>query len=76
MADALRECADHGGKFGVIVAVQNHGDFIASGAEHLHLLERVNHPWCAANVDTGSYHTPDPLRGHRAPRAARRATGR
>ena len=59
-ADALRECADHGGKHGVIVAVQNHADFITTGQEHLHLLERVHHPWCKAVVDTGSYLTDDP----------------
>lgn len=60
LADALRECAEHGRKFGVIVAVQNHGDFINSGAEHLSLLRRVDHEWCAAMVDTGKYLTPDP----------------
>jgi sugar phosphate isomerase/epimerase len=60
LADALRECAEHGRKFGVIVAVQNHGDFIHSGAEHLSLLRRVDHEWCAAMVDTGKYLTPDP----------------
>lgn len=59
-ADALRECAAHGERFGVIVAVQNHGDFISTGPEHVHLLERVGHAWCAAMVDTGSYLTPDP----------------
>lgn len=60
MAEALRECAEHGKKFGVIVAVQNHGDFINTGAEHLSLLRRVGHDWCAALVDTGKYLTPDP----------------
>ena len=60
LADALRECAEHGKKFGVIVAVQNHGDFISTGAEHLSLLRRVDHEWCAAMVDTGKYLTPDP----------------
>jgi sugar phosphate isomerase/epimerase len=60
LAEALRECAGHGQKFGVIVAVQNHGDFISSGAEHLSLLQRVDHPYCAAMVDTGKYNTPDP----------------
>lgn len=60
LADALRECAEHGSKFGVIVAVQNHGDFINSGAEHASLLERVGHEWCAALVDTGKYLTADP----------------
>lgn len=60
MADAVRECAVHGAKFGVIVAVQNHGDFIATGAEHLSLLKRVDHEWCAALVDTGKYISADP----------------
>jgi sugar phosphate isomerase/epimerase len=60
MADALRECAEHGQRFGVIVAVQNHGDFISTGPQHLALLDRVNHEWCAALVDTGKYLTPDP----------------
>jgi sugar phosphate isomerase/epimerase len=60
MAEAVRECAEHGKKFGVIVAVQNHGDFIASGAEHLSLLKRVDHEWCAALVDTGKYLSADP----------------
>jgi len=60
LADALRECADYGKKFGVIVAVQNHGDFISSGPEHLSLLKRVGSEWCAAMVDTGKYLTADP----------------
>lgn len=60
MADALRECAEHGAKFGVIVAVQNHGDFIKTGPEHLSLLQRVDHPWCGPLVDTGMYRSADP----------------
>ncbi|MEO7412177.1 MAG: sugar phosphate isomerase/epimerase family protein [Opitutaceae bacterium] len=60
LADALRECAEYGKKFGVFVAVQNHGDFINSGAEHISLLKRVDHDWCAALVDTGKYLTADP----------------
>jgi sugar phosphate isomerase/epimerase len=60
MSEALRECAEYGKKFGVIVAVQNHGDFISTGAEHLSLLTQVHHEWCAALVDTGKYLTADP----------------
>jgi len=60
LADSLRECAVHGKKFGVIVAVQNHGDFISTGEQHLSLLQRVDHEYCAAMVDTGKYNTPDP----------------
>lgn len=60
VTEALQECARHGEKFGVIVAVQNHGDFISSGEEHLRLLERVDHRYCAALIDTGKYITDDP----------------
>jgi len=60
MAEALHECAEHGGKFGVIVAVQNHGDFLSTGPEHISLLKRVDHAWCGALVDTGKYFTDDP----------------
>lgn len=60
LADSLRECAEHGEKFGVIVTVQNHGDFISTGEQHLSLLKRVDHPYCSAMVDTGKYNTPDP----------------
>lgn len=60
LADSLRECAEHGERLGVVVAVQNHGDFVRSGAEHLSLLDRVGHEWCKALVDTGKYLTPDP----------------
>ncbi|MEI6196657.1 MAG: sugar phosphate isomerase/epimerase family protein [Verrucomicrobiota bacterium] len=60
IADALRECADYAQKFGVILAVQNHGDFIQTGEEHLSLLRRVDHESCAAMVDVGEYFTDDP----------------
>jgi sugar phosphate isomerase/epimerase len=72
VSDALRECAEHGERYGVIVAVQNHGDFISTGAEHLRLLNRVGHSWCRAMVDTGKYLTPDPYADIAlvAPRAA------
>ncbi len=60
VAEALRQCAEFGEKYGVIVAVQNHGDFISTGAEHVSLLERVGHEWCRALVDTGKYLSADP----------------
>jgi sugar phosphate isomerase/epimerase len=60
MAESLRACAEHGEKFGVIVAVQNHGDFLNTGTEHLSLLKRVDHSWCGPLVDTGKYLTEDP----------------
>ena len=60
MADSFRECAEHAKKFGVIIAVQNHADFICTGQQHLSLLQRVDHESCMALVDTGKYVTKDP----------------
>ena len=40
--------------------MQNHGDFLSTGPEHLSLLKRVDHPWCGPLVDTGMYLTADP----------------
>jgi sugar phosphate isomerase/epimerase len=60
VSDSLRECAEYGKKFGVIVAVQNHGDFVNTGAQHVSLIKRVNHEWCAALIDTGKYLTANP----------------
>ena len=60
MAESLRAYAEHGEKFGVQVAVQNHGDFLSSGPEHLSLLKHVDHEWCGALVDTGKYLTENP----------------
>jgi sugar phosphate isomerase/epimerase len=59
-ADALRECADHGQKHGVVIAVQNHGDFNGSANEFLALIKRVDSEWCAPTLDTGYFNTPDP----------------
>lgn len=60
IAAALRECADHGKKYGVKIGVQNHGDFIATAKEQLALIQAVDSPFCGPIVDTGYFKTPDP----------------
>lgn len=62
IADDVRECAEHGKKFGVIIGVQNHGDFLKSSGEHLSLIRRVGSEWCGPIVDTGYYRSDDPYR--------------
>ena len=59
IADDIRECADCGGKFGVIIGVQNHGDFIRTADDQIALLRRIDSPWCGAIVDTGYYRGAD-----------------
>jgi sugar phosphate isomerase/epimerase len=57
---ALTECAEQGKKYGVIIGVQNHGDFLQTGQELLALINAVNSDWCGAIVDTGYFRTKDP----------------
>ncbi len=60
IADNLKECAEHGEKHGVVIGVQNHGDFLKTAEDQLELIGMVNSKWCGAIVDTGYYMTPDP----------------
>lgn len=60
IADNLRECAEHGKKYGVIIGVQNHGDFLKTSDQHLNLIKRVDSDWCGPIVDTGYYKSDDP----------------
>lgn len=56
----IRKCADHAGKFGVIIGVQNHGDFLKTADNLISLLKRIDSPWCGAIVDTGYFKATDP----------------
>lgn len=60
IAADLKECAAHGAKHGVIIGVQNHGDFLRSGDNLLKLIKMVDSDWCGAIVDTGYFRTKDP----------------
>jgi sugar phosphate isomerase/epimerase len=60
IAADLKECAEHGKKHGVIIGVQNHGDFLKTGDDLLKLIGRVDSEWCGAIVDTGYFRSEDP----------------
>jgi len=60
IVEALSECAEHGKQYGVIIGVQNHGDFLQTGEQLLDLVSSVNSDWCGVIVDTGYFKTPDP----------------
>lgn len=60
IGDDIRACAEHAAKFGVIIGVQNHGDFLKTADQLISLIQRVDSPWCGAIVDTGYFKAPDP----------------
>jgi sugar phosphate isomerase/epimerase len=60
MAASIKECAEYGAKKGVLVGVQNHGDFLKTADQTIKLVKLVNSDWFGVIVDTGYFITPDP----------------
>src|SRR5215217_8149806 len=60
MAASIKECADYGKLKGVLVGVQNHGDFLKTADETIRLVKLVNSDWFGVIVDTGYFITKDP----------------
>jgi sugar phosphate isomerase/epimerase len=60
MADDLRQCVEHGEKYGVLIGIQNHWDFLKTSQQVLKLIKLVDSDWFGAIVDTGYFLTADP----------------
>jgi sugar phosphate isomerase/epimerase len=57
---AVQEACDHAAKYGVILALENHGGLTSTLEQTLALVKAVKHEWFGVNFDTGNFHTPDP----------------
>lgn len=62
VVDAIKTCVEHGKKHGVVVALQNHYDFIKTADQVIEIIEKVNSPWFGLILDTGSFRIGDPYR--------------
>ncbi|WEK20244.1 MAG: sugar phosphate isomerase/epimerase [Candidatus Pedobacter colombiensis] len=60
MVESLKECAEYGKQRGVLVGVQNHGDFLKTADETIKIVKMVNSEWFGVIVDTGYFITKDP----------------
>lgn len=58
----LEECADHAGKHGIFLGLENHGGIVAEADDLLEILRTVKSPWVGINLDSGNFHTDDPYR--------------
>ncbi len=56
----LEECAEHAGKRGVVIAVENHHGITGTPADLLALVEPVKSKAIGVNADTGNFRTADP----------------
>ena len=62
IVDDIRECADYGKEHGVMLAFQNHWDFVKTASEVEKILKMVDHEWVGLMLDIGSYRSPDPYK--------------
>ena len=60
VASHIQACVAWGKAHGVIVAIQNHNDFIKTADQAIDLLKRVNSDWFGLVLDTGSFITLEP----------------
>jgi len=60
IADDINECAEFGKNHGVVIAIQNHNDYLKNASEIDKLMKLVNPEWVGLMLDIGSYHSPDP----------------
>jgi sugar phosphate isomerase/epimerase len=60
IADDINECAEFGKAHGVMIALQNHNDFIKTASDVENVFKLIDPDWVGLLLDIGSYHTADP----------------
>ena len=56
----IKECVAFGKAHGVVVAIQNHNDFLKTADQTIDIIKRVNSPWFGLILDIGSFRAGDP----------------
>jgi len=57
MVEDMKECADFAGKHGIMIALQNHNDFLKTADQIEELMKRVDSEWFGLMIDIGSFQT-------------------
>lgn len=58
--EAIQEACDYAGKYGVILALENHGGIVATIDQMLAVVRAVKHDWFGVNWDSGNFVSADP----------------
>ena len=61
IAADIRECAEYARSCGVMLAVQNHWDFIKTADDVLNIFKKINHEWVGLMLDIGSFRSDNPF---------------
>lgn len=60
MLKDIQECIDYGKAHGIVVALQNHDDFIKTAGHTIEIMEAIRSDWFGLMLDIGSFRTADP----------------
>ena len=60
MVKDIGECVEYGKAHGVVVALQNHDDFIKTAADTIEIMEAIKSDWYGLMLDIGSFRNADP----------------
>lgn len=52
--DDMKECADFGSRYGVMICYQNHNNFTTNAAQAIEIIKRVDSEWFGLMLDIGS----------------------
>jgi sugar phosphate isomerase/epimerase len=58
--EAIQECCDHAGQYGIYLALENHGGIVGTIDQMLAVVQAVRHDWFGVNFDTGNFISADP----------------
>jgi sugar phosphate isomerase/epimerase len=58
--EAIETVSAYAGKFGILLALENHGGITSTAEQLLAIVQAVQSPWFGVNLDTGNFHTADP----------------
>jgi sugar phosphate isomerase/epimerase len=57
---AIQESCDYAAKYGIYLALENHGGIVHTIDQMLSVVKAVQHPWFGVNWDTGNFVSADP----------------
>ncbi|MFY0654609.1 MAG: sugar phosphate isomerase/epimerase [Cyclobacteriaceae bacterium] len=60
LIDDFKTCAEIGEEHGILMALQNHNDYVKTADEVIEILEAVSSEWFGLHLDIGSFDHPDP----------------
>jgi sugar phosphate isomerase/epimerase len=58
--EAIQECSEYAGQFGIYLALENHGGITGTSEQMLALVRGIKSDWFGVNLDTGNFRTKNP----------------